>query len=127
MDPLQRQNTKTQPEGWDQPKQRKPEVPQDVIEIPPETTNEWAPEDDIAELKAIRRAQAEINGRIEAIVDRRPEWGGEAQLAKRSGQQVRHWCGEALGVMRDCGMGEPSPYPQSDNPDSAVIEPPADV
>lgn len=81
----------------------------------------------IAEIKSIRVAQQRINDRLKALADSRPVFGAEAQLAFRNGQQVRHWCGEALGVIRDQTGAPEHPYPEADNPDSTAIEPATDT
>lgn len=84
-------------------------------------------DEEIAEIKEIRVLQQQVNDRIKKLLGT-PRWyGAEATLARRAGQTVRHWLGEALGIIREARPDLAHPYPQADNPESPAIAPPADV
>jgi hypothetical protein len=69
-------------------------------------------------IKMIRVAIAQII----TLIDEANGGGRELSLVKTKLQESRHWLGQELA---ECS--EPTPYPQADNPESAVVEPSADM
>lgn len=90
-------------------------------------TEEIIDDEEIAEIKSIRVAQQEINDRINDLCLQRPVYGAELTLAKRKGQEVRHWLGESLGIIRDHRPDLEHPYPNADKPENNAIAPTADT
>jgi hypothetical protein len=85
-------------------------------------------DNDIKEIKLIRIGQQALNDRIKKLANSRPVLhGAELTLARRAGQTVRHWLGEALGVIRESRPDLQHPYPEADNARNADIAPTADV
>jgi len=72
----------------------------------------------VSGIKLVRVAIASIIAVIEAM----NQGSRELSLVKTKLQEARHWLGQELAECR-----EPTPYPQSDNPQSPDIEPPTDM
>jgi hypothetical protein len=67
----------------------------------------------------------DLRVRIQIVIDliRAASYkSAERTLAFRALQSARHWLGEDLAV-----LGAQHPYPNGNNPDNAIVDPPADV